>query len=236
MLLGSKNVTDDLAINATANQSLTVTLPDEIAGDFFFIVVPDATDTVREGEGETTGTGVSDAVPISLFPYADLTVTEVTAPELLIGDPVDLTVTWTVSNVGDGPGRVDRWTDRVILSNDDVLGDADDIVLGTFEHNGAVPVGESYSRTEILPLANRTNGRFTLFVQTDVDDVVYEVDGDASNTGSPEHPVDVTTQPYSDLVVDQVTFNGTPTSGEPLEITWTIQQPRHRHDQHRCVD
>ena len=75
-----------------------------------------------EGAGETTGTRASAPVEISLFPYADLTVTEVIAPELLVGDPVDLTVTWTVQNVGAGPGRVGSWTDRVVLSRDEIVG------------------------------------------------------------------------------------------------------------------
>ena len=170
--------------------------------------MPDADDDVREGDGEATGTLASDAVEIALFPYADLTVTDVQAPELLIGDPVDLTVTWTVQNVGDGPGRQTSWTDRLVLSRDEILGDADDIVLGEFVHDGAVPEGSSYTRTEIIQLANRTSGRFTLYVQTDVNDVVFELQADASNVGTPANPVDVTQTPYSDLIVDEVTVNG----------------------------
>ena len=222
VLLGTRENTTTLAVGETVDASLAVTLPDAISGEYRFIVVPDATDTVREGEGETTGTLASDPVEISLFPYADLTVSQVLAPELLIGDPVDLTVTWTVENVGAGPGRVSSWTDRVVLSSDDVLGDGDDIVLGEFVHDGSVPVGESYDRTEIFQLANRTNGRFTLFVQTDVGDEVFELTGDASNTGSPDHFVDVTRTPYSDLIVDEVTYNGEASSGQPLEVSWTI--------------
>ncbi len=142
---------------------------------------------------------------------------------MIIGDPVDLTVSWTVKNVGAGPGRVNTWTDRVILSNDDILGDADDIVLGSYPHFGFTPVDAEYSRTEIIQLANRTNGRFTLFVQTDANDDVFELADDASNVGSPAHFVDVSQTPFSDLVVDSVSTAGDPTSGQPIEVTWTVR-------------
>ena len=44
---------------------------------------------------------------LAYAPYADLLVSDVTCQELLIGDPVDLTVSWTVTNMGTGPRRVD---------------------------------------------------------------------------------------------------------------------------------
>ena len=161
--LGESLTSDDLAVGASIDRSLSVRLPDAVSGNFHFIIVPDANNSVNEGAGEDTPPAISDLFEIALFPYADLTVTQVIAPELLVGDPVDLTVSWTVKNVGAGPGRVNAWTDRVILSTDDVLGDADDVVLGTYTHSGVVPAGAEYSRTEIIQLANRTNGRFTLF-------------------------------------------------------------------------
>ena len=48
----------------------------------------------------------SAAVAVTLAPYANLTVTEVTALDRIIGDPADLTVAWKVKNVGTGPGLV----------------------------------------------------------------------------------------------------------------------------------
>uniref|UniRef100_UPI0035626DD0 CARDB domain-containing protein n=1 Tax=Stieleria sp. TaxID=2795976 RepID=UPI0035626DD0 len=221
--LGQKSSAGGLPVGGEIQSSLTVKLPDGVAGTNYLIVVPDADNTVNEGDGESTGIATLE-FDITGFPYADLTVSEVVAPDLLIGDPVDLTVSWTVQNVGAGPGRQTSWTDRVVLSNDDILGDADDIVLGDFQHFGAVPDGQSYTRTEIIPLAARTNGRFTLFVQTDVGDVVYELDGHASNVGSPTNNVDVTTAPYSDLFVESVSVTGgqSATAGLPLEVNWTI--------------
>ncbi len=223
VLLGELSTADDLIVGGSIARSANVRLPDAVSGNHHFIVVPDANNNVNEGAGEDTVPAASDAVEVSLFPYADLTVSQVVAPELLVGDPVDLTVSWTVQNVGAGPGRVHNWTDRVILSNDDILGDADDIVLGTYTHVGAMPVGSQYTRTEIIQLANRTNGRFTLFVQTDADDAVFELADDATNVGSPGHFVDVSRTPYSDLVVESVTTSGDPVSGQPIGVSWTVR-------------
>ncbi|MEL6107215.1 MAG: CARDB domain-containing protein, partial [Planctomycetota bacterium] len=223
VLLGSQTISSDLAFGNQTSASLAVALPDGISGTYHLIVEPDAENLVNEGAGEATGAG-SLEIDIALFPYADLTVTEVVAPELLVGDPVDLTVSWTVQNVGDGPGRESNWSDRVILSTDDILGDGDDIVLVEYSHSGAVPAGQSYSRTEIIPLEARTSGRFTLFVQTDVNDVVFELPGDASNVGQPTNNVDITPTPYSDLFVESVSVNNDPlpTNGAPLEVTWSV--------------
>ena len=223
VLLGELPNTSDLAVGGSLARSLSVALPDAVSGPFHFIVATDSENNVNEGDGEETATAASDAVEISLFPYADLTVTQVVAPDLIVGDPVDLTVSWSVRNVGAGPGRVSTWTDRVILSTDDILGDADDIILGEYTHTGLVPVDAEYSRTEIIQLANRTQGRFTLFVQTDATDEVFELADDASNVRSPDHFVDVSRTPFSDLILDSVSTAGDPVSGQPLEVTWTVR-------------
>ena len=51
---------------------------------------------------------------------------------------------------------------------------------------------------------------------------MFELSGDASNTGSPANFVDVTRTPYSDLIVDEVIAGGEASSGQPLEVSWTI--------------
>ncbi|MEZ6135593.1 MAG: CARDB domain-containing protein [Pirellulaceae bacterium] len=222
LLWGEREHSSVLAVNATYNASVTAELPDGISGDYFFIVVPDALKNIAEGAGETTGTLASNAVPVQSFPYADLIVSSVTAPELLIGDPVDITVSWTVENVGAGAGRESTWMDRVVLSRDAIYGNGDDLQIGLFEHTGAMPTGTNYERSEIIQLPNRTSGRFTLFVHTDSTDAVYELAGHQVNHTAVAHPVNVTPTPYADLVVEAVTTAGTPLSGQAIDVIWTI--------------
>ncbi len=59
VLLGEVEQDRTLAPNATYTGSLTKTLPEGIQGEYFLIAVPDATNTIAEGDGETTGRLVS---------------------------------------------------------------------------------------------------------------------------------------------------------------------------------
>ena len=101
----------------------------------------------------------------------------------MIGDPVDLAVSWQVRNQGTSAGLVDRWIDRVVLSRNDTPGDGDDLVIGEFPHVGLLPVGVVYERSETILLPPATEGRFHLFVTTDATDVVYEHTNLAANVG-----------------------------------------------------
>ncbi|NEQ69480.1 MAG: hypothetical protein F6K21_29110, partial [Symploca sp. SIO2D2] len=206
---------------------LEVSIPEGVSGSFTIIVEVDAADQIQEtvGSPAANNLGTSQSVAIALKPYADLTVTEVIAQELVVGDPVDLTVTWTVENQGTGQGEVDTWTDRVYLSRDGVLGN--DILIGEFVRTGFVPVGASYTATEIIQLAAATEGRFTLFVVTDASDEVFEHTDIADNVGSPDHPVDVSRIPYADLIVETVDVVAADPllgfqNGAPVQISWIV--------------
>ena len=209
-----------LAIGETASASLDVILPNGIEGIYHLIVAADAQDTVVEGGGAENDTAAASFTVI-LAPYADLALSAVTAAETIIGDPADLTVTWTVTNQGTGAGPVAAWTDRVVLSRDSILGNGDDRVVGNFLHDGAMPVGTQYTRTAVIQLAAATDGHFTLFVVADADDAVYEHTDTGANTGSPAHFVDIMPRPYADLVVSTVDVGAALTTGEPFFVTWT---------------
>ena len=69
-----------------------MTLPNGISGDYYLLVKSDANDTIEEAAFEDNNVLPSNLIAVSLAPYADLTVTTVTSPTRLIGDPVDLAV------------------------------------------------------------------------------------------------------------------------------------------------
>jgi len=167
----------------------TVALPDGLAGTYYVLVQTDAANEVAEGAGDNNNVGASTAFEVALAPYADLRTSAVTAPPLLIGDPVDLTVSWTVSNEGTGAGRIDRWVDRVLLSADTVVGNGDDRNLGQFEHFGLMPVGTQYTETRVITLPSSLQGRFHVFV---VADAVWDI-GDrligVAERGTEKRPV-----------------------------------------------
>ncbi|MCI0535453.1 MAG: putative Ig domain-containing protein, partial [Verrucomicrobiales bacterium] len=210
----------------TYNGTLRVLLPKGVEGNFRVLIVSDASEQVLEGAGEGNNAAASAVIAVALQPYAELEVTSVTAQPLLVGDPVDLTVSWVVVNRGTGAGAVDSWVDRVVLSTDATLGNGDDRLLGEFAHTGLVPVNEQYSVTQVIALPPALQGRFTLFVQADATDVVFEHTNARSNVGQ-QSPVDVVRIPYADLAVDAVNVQALDVglgfrNGAPVRISWIV--------------
>ena len=111
----------------TASASATIPLGD--SGTYQIIVVADATNQLIEPGG--TANTATQAINVTLAPYADLAVSNVVAPAQTIGDPAYPTISWTVTNVGTGAGQTSVWTDAVIASPTDNVADPDAVVLGT---------------------------------------------------------------------------------------------------------
>lgn len=138
-----------------------------------------------------------------VIPGANLMVTSFNVPgDLLIGDPAQAEVNWTVTNQGPAAPNVSQWIDRVVFSADPSIGNADDMVLADFVHTNGLEPGESYTQTQTVTLpANRT-GQFFLYVVTDAVNSVIEPDGEKNNA-SDLQAIEVTV-PYADLVVEAV--------------------------------
>src|SRR5262249_7876084 len=91
----------------------TIQIPNGLTGTFYVVVVTASQSGPYEFIFANNNTTVSTAIPITLTPSPDLTVTTVTAPTAAFeGDLID--VSWTVRNqgVGDAAGS---WVDRVYL-------------------------------------------------------------------------------------------------------------------------
>ncbi|MCB2004975.1 MAG: hypothetical protein KDH93_08170, partial [Rhodoferax sp.] len=222
VLLLERSVSRTLDVGAMYTETGSFVLPIDATGDYQVIVVSDAASDIAElfFEGNNTA-----AAPLSvdLAPYADLATSAVVAPEITIDDPARITVSWTVTNVGNGAGVTHSWTDAIVASRDAIAGNGDDIVLARFAHDGALAESASYTRTETFYLPAAFEGRYTLFVRADADGQVFENGQEANNTASPEHVFDVMKIPYADLVIDSVTPADGAHSGRPLEITWVVR-------------
>ena len=128
---------------------------------------------------------------------------------MTIADPATVEISWTVTNVGVGPGITDSWTDAVIASRDGTVGNSDDIVLGRFVRNESLAVNESYTSTHSITLPGAFQGRFTLFVVADFEEEVFENELTANNSASRPLAFDVSPIPYADLIVDSLTPDDT---------------------------
>ena len=212
-----------LAPGETSAQSRTLTVPVDLQGAKFLLVVTDTQDQLGELSNGEANNVASQLIDLTLSPYADLAVSNVQAPELTIGDPADFTVSWTVTNEGIGAGLVDEWTDAVVLSPNGVAGDGDDIVIASFEHQGGLDQGESYTRNESFKLPPATNGRFTLFIRSDFGKVVFENGFEANNDVSRTGQIDIMPAPNADLIVEQIEVTPPIFAGQTLSATWTVR-------------
>lgn len=109
---------------------------------------------------------------------------------------------WTIKNVGVGITNVDRWVDRVYLSQDDSLSknltmkggvcsdtviivDAGDTSLGTYRiNNGYLMAGANYTKSVNIHIPERIFGLFYILVSTDIYNQVYEHTSEDDNLGS----------------------------------------------------
>ena len=221
-LLGEVSFSGPLGVTQSESGELTAALPVDVSGSWNLIVVTDAAGEIGELGGEANNR-VTRPIDVQLAPYADLVVTNVDGPGRVIGDPATVTVTWSVENQGTGAGLTDTWTDALIASTDDVLGNADDTVLARFDHTGGLNLLADYSRTESILLGPSTTGRFHLFVKTDVDDVVFENGLETNNGAESDEILDVMAIPYADLVVTSIDVDPTASSGQTMDVTWTVE-------------
>ena len=148
-----------LASGAGYTGSHTVTMPTGVTGAYSLFVVTDIHNDVAEYPNE--GNNVSAPAAVS-FTGPDLVVAGVTAPaNAQPGQAVGLT--WTVSNIGSVGTLASQWYDRIVLSTDDTYGNADDIYVGQFLHDGAVASGAGYTGSGTVTMPTNVTGAYSLF-------------------------------------------------------------------------
>ena len=209
-----------LAARSEYVSGIDLDIPLDYSGEYEIVVVSDEART--QGETDVANNRGSAGLEVEVRPYADLVVSAVAAPERVIDDPAPLEVSWTVVNQGTAAGEASKLVDRVVLSRDDIAGNADDIVLGEFEHDGALAVGGAYSNSARVLAPAGVSARMKLFVITDARGEVFEHRSEDNNAGQAAHDVDIMPIPYADLQVEYVSVEGAAASGKPLQVAWKI--------------
>ncbi|MEO1527560.1 MAG: CARDB domain-containing protein, partial [Planctomycetota bacterium] len=222
-LIDQYTVTTPLDPTQTRGDSRDVQMPVDLEGNLFLLVVSDTANDLGELSAGEANNVAAKLIELTLSPFADLAVSNVNSEQLIIGDPAEITVDWTVTNEGIGRGFTDEWTDAVVLSTDDIAGNSDDRVVATFEHTGGLDVGQSYTRSETFRLPPETTGRFHLFVRSDFGDNVFENDLEANNDVTRNGQVDIMPAPYADLIVESIDVPLPVTAGQSADVSWTVR-------------
>ncbi len=153
---------------------------------------------------------------------ADLTPVSLTVPAsvtALKSNPVVQAI-WGVSN--QGPAATSGyWYDRVWFSTNGVL-DANSTDIGDFYVTQTVPAGGTYRETNNVTLPMTASGNYTLFVQVDVYNSIYEaslsdkVSAPASGTFTLTPP---DLMPLSVVAPPSVTASN---SNPSIQVAWTV--------------
>jgi subtilase family serine protease len=205
-----------LAIGATYNRQVQVTLPVVAPGNYFLIIQADYLGNVFEGQREDNNLR-NIVLPIQV-PAVDLTVTTSDAPATAFSGQ-DMTVSWTVLNNGTNPTVGSHWVDEVVLSLDQI-DDPSDRVIGSKRHDGVLNGQASYNDSLSVFVPQGFTGQYYVFVRTDRRNEVAESN---ENNSSAADGIVFNLTPPADLVVSSIAPPSSGSPGEALNVNWTIQ-------------
>jgi uncharacterized repeat protein (TIGR01451 family) len=207
----------------TYEVNVNVTLPSCIGGTYYLFVLTDSRKQIFEFDPNLNaeGNNASQPRPIQIADATpDLRVTLASHPTTgSAGQPVS--VSWTVANQGMGPTVATKWTDRIYLTPTQAFDNATALLIGSFDHNGALNNGEAYTRTESIVIPNATQGSYFLSVLTDVNNEVEECAGNANNIAFGSQSI-VIGNSLPDLLVQSASSQITSIGGQTVGVEWTV--------------
>ncbi len=159
-------------------------------------------------------------VPTGSLDFPNLIVSEIVPPSgggTLSGQTIQLA--FTVRNGGALATPVPAWFDRVALSKNNVLGDGDDIPVGTIARIGALDPGGAYAVNRTFQLPDGLSGDYFVIVETDSGNAVNEFVLEADNIAVSETTFPVTLAPYPDLRIEGMAASG-PNGSGAIGLAW----------------
>lgn len=206
-----------LAAGVSYAVNTQATIPAVPAGSYYIIVKADSDNFVFEGLHEDNNTN---------YTTITITVAEVDLETSAVSAPPDgfsgqaVSVSWMVTNAGPRQTFASQWTDRILLSHDQIL-DATDPVIGFKVHEGALAAGGGYNATVNAEVPPGLTGSYYVYVLSDVHQQVAEAN-EVNNVGV-SNAVAFQLPPPVDLHVTAVNAPASGSPGEAANIQWTIQ-------------
>jgi len=199
------------------SRTVSVKLPQGISGNYYLIIKADIDDHVSEIDENNNTSNLP--VHVEFTPPPDLQITSFEiASEGTAGQPT--TVNWTVQNNGTGAANASHWYDAVFLSSDDIL-DKGDTCLSSMIHNSILNPMDNYNENTEVDLPIYASGLYYILIKTDSRNDIYEHNTEDNNLVS--QPIAITMLPPADLVVTDITVSESAAPGDPVTITWTIE-------------
>jgi hypothetical protein len=208
-----------LTYDVTAN----VTVPSCISGTYYLFVLTDNRHQIFEFDPGFDAEANNSSQP-RLIQIVDAT------PDLRVtsvGNPASgnagqqVSVSWTGANQGTGGTVGTKWTDRIYLSPTQTLDTATALLIGSFDHIGALNNGETYTRTENLTVPSTAQGSYFVIVLTDANNEIEECANKANNTGISSQSITISNN-LPDLVVQTASSQANPVGGQTISVDFTV--------------
>jgi len=115
---GREATANNFYANKKYTASREITIPQNVFGEYYIIVLADATDKIYENNSYNNNN--CTRIQITLDPPADITVADANVESVLAPNAA-YTITWTDVNEGIRDVSGAHWIDRIFLSTDEVL-------------------------------------------------------------------------------------------------------------------
>jgi hypothetical protein len=207
----------------TLHEATNITLPDGISGSWYVHVVADYSNIVYENGQEANNTGTSATpIAVSLPPYPDLVAREIVIPDTLTAGNL-FTLNFEAANQGLAPAGATS-VDSFFLSFSPTWNPVSNKVLGRVTGVPAFAAHDSSAYNPTLSISSQQPSNvYYLYIKTDALNQVYEYLGESNNIQR-SSAFFLKPAPPVDLHMDTLTAaTNTPSSGHPLQISWTVR-------------
>ena len=217
--LGSFAHSDILETDSSYGENATVSLPQGIQGTWYFYLVTDAANQVDEQIYDQNNVRRSAALEVVLTPPPDLIVTDIQVPATA-SNREQITVSWMVRNQAADMAGVQSWQDRIYLStnpNDSLSTSM--TLLATVQQQAQLSNLQSISAQRTVNIPDGISGPWYLYIQTNINEAVYEHDFIANNLSRSDTVVQILNP---DLVVSTINIPDSALSGTSISLSWDV--------------
>lgn len=219
--LGNFSHNGVLTVGAFYTRTETVVIPATLeSGSYWIVAMTDTGSSVYElPENRDNNRGGYEVAVTRVAP--DLTVAAVSGPPVSASGH-EMMVDFTITNVGDGRTVRTSWNEEIVISPTPSMSDPGKVLLGRYQRTGELAAGESYSLSRGFTVPRSLSGTYYIGLTSDVWNQVADSDR-TNNVRWSDAPVEITFTPAADLAVANMTLPATATSGQPMAVSWTVE-------------
>lgn len=221
--------------DSSYKHTVSAMLPSDISGLRYIWVYVDVDPLGRHGfpqftvpeQQELNNGRFSSPFQVVAGPQPDLVVTTVTMPGT-VPSGEQMTVNWTVKNIGQVPTDNGIWATEVYLSENDsafvTFGDSlFDEFLHTSANGGILAPGDSSILSSVMTwVPPAMSGPHYVKVKVDVGNVISELGGEGNNVGVSGTTVTIALTAAPDLMPSDITPPVSAIPGHEFDFSWTV--------------